>query len=357
MSGPQFEAFRFVTPAGRFVSGDLSTKRTVDMQNRPKPPEKQDFYFGLAIPKNDPKTAEFLTGVYQNAVASTARLPNIAAMLPRGFVGKDQGGFRWKIKDGDQPDQNGKSNENTRGCWVIHFTTTLPIKACNGMQGNVEIDPKQIERGYYIDVAGNCSFNGLMDANAGLYMNPQIVRLLGYGERIIGGLTPEQAFGNVPAQQVGSQTPVAPAGGMPGFPMPGQPQPGFGGPQVQQPANYPPQQPGYLPQPMPQGYPPQPGALPYPNTGTPPYGQPAYQPGYAPSAAAPQPAPAMAPYAMTLPPSTAYPSSPGLPAPGFPGGPAVAPPPGNMPYATGYPINPGTGQPVQPMPQFLNPSR
>jgi hypothetical protein len=74
--------------------------------------------------------------------------------------------------------------------------------------------------------------NGATGAQAGIYLNPNIVRLLGFGERIMSGPTPDQAFADRPAALPAgaSATPVA-------GPMPAQQpqQPMGGGMPAQQP--------------------------------------------------------------------------------------------------------------------------
>lgn len=303
------ESKRLISPVGRIIWGSVSELNTRDMTGKPEPDaEKHAYTFGLAIRKDDPGVGPLLQAFYQQALAG---YPNNQMMANRiaqewqsGFTGV---AFRFKVKDGDRPLQRtGKPDDNARGCWVISCKTKIPIKCANAQ--NVEIDPKTVERGYFVDVALSIAVNEKTDNTAGLYVNPMVVRLLAFGEKIMGGISIEDAFaGHAAPTQLppgASATPVAPAGGIPGFPQ------GAGA-----------QFPGGPVQTTAPGFPAQTQAAP----------------------------------------ATGYPSNPQMPqgagAP-MPGGAGYAPaqmpgfPNGNVASPTGYPINPATGQPYQPHPGF-----
>lgn len=216
------DRFDFNTPGGRFVGGHPTEKQTHDYQNRPIAPEKQRISVGIAFPKSQDAAAQInvlLGQIYNFALGQYANKPGgqRAYAEAQKFVGDPNAKFSWKIKDGDAPNSDGTFNENTKNCWVFWFSTTIPFKACDGLQGNKEIDPATIKRGWYVDMFGNCSINGLTDDNAGIYLNPSIMRLIGYGPEIVGGPNIQQAFGNVPVPTMpgASTMPVAPAGGIP----------------------------------------------------------------------------------------------------------------------------------------------
>jgi len=326
------ESKRLISPVGRIIWGSVSELNTRDITGKPEPDaEKHAYTFGLAIRKDDPGVGTLLQTFYQQAVAG---YPNNQMMANRiaqewqsGFSGV---AFRFKVKDGDKPLQRtGKPDDNARGCWVISCKTKIPIKCANAQ--NVEIDPKTVERGYFVEVALSIAVNEKTDNTAGLYVNPMVVRLLAFGEKIMGGISIEDAFaGHAAPTQLppgASATPVAPAGGipgLPGFPQAGAPQatPQFGAP-AGMPANT-------VQLPMNNG-PTAPNSA-YPSN--------AQMPGFTPP---PQGA------GVTMPaqaaPATGYPSNPQMP--GF-----TPPPSGNVASPTGYPINPATGQPYQPHPGF-----
>lgn len=318
------ESKRLISPVGRIIWGSVSELNTRQMDGKPEPDvEKHAYTFGLAIRKDDPGVGTLLQTFYQHAVAG---YPNNQMMANRiaqewqsGFAGA---AFRFKVKDGDRPEQRtGKLNPNAQGCWVIACKTKIPIKCANAQ--NVEIDPKTVERGYFVEVALSIAANEKTDNTAGLYVNPMVVRLLAFGEKIMGGISIEDAFaGHAAPTQLppgASATPVAPAGGIPGLP-------GF-----QQGGAIPPNQAPGFPAPAGGAAPQQIGMAPgapvvqQPNMGN--------VPGFAPNAA--------------------YPSNPQMPQGAGVSMPGFTPPPnGNVASPTGYPINPATGQPYQPHPGF-----
>lgn len=321
------DRLEFNTPVGRFVSGHPTEKQTTDFQGRPVAPDKQRISVGIAFPKGQNGIDELLGRIYNYGLQCYAAIPGGQRAYAEAQRWLDpNAAFSWKIKDGDLPNQDGTVNEHTRGSWVFYFSTTLPFKACNGLAANAEMPAGDIKRGWYVDMFANCSPNNLTDNNAGIYMNPSIMRLCGYGQEIVGGPSIAQAFGNAPAPvlpQGASTVPLAPAGaapaGLPGAPVPGGQPPAYTPPAPQQ---------AYQPQPAPAA-------------------QPAYAP---PPTAAPAPAalpgfPPAQPIGNTLP-GTGYPSNvqphptfvPGAPpqaAPVAPQQPAYAPPG----------INPATGLP------------
>lgn len=252
------DQFSALTPGGRFIWGSITERATHDYDNNPYEPGKGPFQFGLAIAKNAPGVNDLLGALYQVAVSGYPNKPGIAARILNEYQsGFTRGDFAFKIKDGDKPNAEGVVNPNSAGCWVFAFSTMLPIKATHyniipGIPNNAEIDPKEVYRGSYVDVHLSSSPNGKEDRTAGIYLNPNAVRLLGHGERIVGGITTEQAFGNAPAPVVpvgASAMPVGPAGGAPQVAQPQVPQ--VAQPQVPQMAQVPqvaqPQVPG-LPQ-------------------------------------------------------------------------------------------------------------
>lgn len=365
MAKSNYPRLNLIWPGGRYVSGDHAKKRTLDIDGRPVPPEEQDFSFGLAIAKNHPDLPALLGQFYQYAAGFYQNNQEVMQRMSRGFIGSKQGGFSWKIKDGDLPNAKGQPTPHGAGCYIFYMSTMFPLVCADA--NNVQIDPSQIKRGDYIDVSGSIAVNEQVGDRAGVYINPNIIRRVGYGDPIVSGPTPEQAFANRPAQlpQGASATPTA------GSPFPAAPQqPGY------PPQGFPGQQPGYPPQAPAQGFP-MPNASPQyppqtpPGYGAPPntYQQPQGFPPQAPTAGPagfpampmgtqfpmgaggpiPQaPAPGMpygappAQYPSNQPPQGGFPGQ--APAPGFPGQPSST---------TQFPIDPRTGLPVAPNYAFV----
>lgn len=227
------EKHQFFTSVGRFVYGDLTTKRDKDGQNRPIDPDKQRFEFGLAIRKDDPGVIPLIQGIAGYAYnAYATRAPHIAQRIGNWMQTFD--GFSMKISDGDKPNSRGQVNPNTQGCYVFWFSTAIDIIGASAAHANAQIPLDQIKRGYYVDVAGSAAINGLTDNNAGVYLNPTVVRLVAIGDEIVGSVDPQALFANhaapvnLPpgARPIGS-APQPPAGaGMPGAGLPGIGMPG-----------------------------------------------------------------------------------------------------------------------------------
>ncbi len=213
----------FVLPVGRLVGGSLHNKYDKDAQGRPK--EKPTFFFAVAVEKTNPQINEIIGSMYQIAMTDYANNTIIQQTIDASYKGGFADGFAWKIDNGDDP--KFLDRVGYQGSWVFKFSTALDFPTVNNE--NVQIDPKTVELGYYVDVAFSVAGNGQKDHTAGLYVNPRCVRLIGYGEKITVGPSPTALMGQAPvgALPAGcSLTPVAPAGNMPG--VPGQ-QPAPGG--------------------------------------------------------------------------------------------------------------------------------
>lgn len=215
------ESFRFHLPVGRIVSGSPTYKQDKDMQGKPK--EHPNWFMAVAVDKNAPGVVDVI-----NLVMNTARAGYAAnnAILQR-INGGIKSGFRWKIDDGDDPeDPKNRGKEGWAGCWIFKFSTTFGIMNTCDKNGN-QIDAHTIKTGHFVDVIGSTSINGNTDHTAGVYMNPVWVRFQWYGTEIQSGPTPEQAFqGAPPSTHMPAGASATPLGR--GGPAP-QPQGGFGG--------------------------------------------------------------------------------------------------------------------------------
>lgn len=211
----------FTTPVGRLVQGSAHEATTTDQQGRPllvksgpnvgKPMQK--WFFALAIPKSD---ASF-QALHQMMQAS-ARTGFPTLFNPQGQCIRPD--FAWKLVDGDSqtPNQNNKrpcDQEGFAGCWVLKFSTSLKAPRCYDSSNN-PIEGNTIKPGYWIRVSGSVEANGDM-GKPGLYLNPNLIQLCGYGPEISYGISAAEAFAQPVALPPGaSAAPVAPAAGIPG---------------------------------------------------------------------------------------------------------------------------------------------
>ena len=234
------------SPVGRLISGDPWVKQTTDANNREIPPEKQSFWFAVAIEKNAPGMNEMLGLMFKAAQAGYGQAPHIMAQINMGLAAT---AFSWKIADGDEMRANPTTGaqeprwKHGKGCWIAKFSTTLQIASAK-YNGAVPAycDPSEIKRGYYVTVPFSTSANGNMDHTAGVYLNPQTVCLVGFGPEIVGGPSLEQQLGAGPGAYMPAgmtQTQQLPSGAPQAAPAPsGMPAPapapsGMPGPQPQ----------------------------------------------------------------------------------------------------------------------------
>lgn len=190
-------------PVGRFVSGSITEKRTTGHDGQPLPEDKQRFEFGVAVRKDDPGLPAIFGAMQAEAMTQHGGIPAV-----QNF---QLDGYSWKVNDGDKPNRQGAVNENTTGCFVFYFSSSYPPQTVNAQ--NTMIDPTEIKRGYFVDVAFNVKNNGKTGGQAGVYVNPTHVRLIAFGEEIRGGVDANTAFANTPAPTNlppgASATPVA----------------------------------------------------------------------------------------------------------------------------------------------------
>lgn len=226
------EYLHLVTPVGRLTRGSLTERAKTDYDGNPYADGEGPFELGLAIRKDDPATAEFLGKLYAKAVADA---PSFKAKIDGEWSsGFSMGAFRFKIRDGDKPNQKGQVNQNTVGHYVLNLSTQLPVKFTYTDQYGLkltdvmgqpipprtEISPDKIKIGDFAHIAVSVKYNGKIDHTAGLYLSQSAVMLAGYGEAISGGLSLDDAFAAVPMGQLPTGASVAgvtaaPAMGLP----------------------------------------------------------------------------------------------------------------------------------------------
>lgn len=227
----------YAVATGRFVRGDLFTGNDKNYHGQPRLDKAgqpmTSFFMTLAVRKDD-ATANELWQIIQ-------------AVKERDFPGGQYNlpAFKSKLYDGDQPHKDKMERlvpwpEWGQGCWLLNLEqVNQPIHVVD--QNNRQIvDRNLIKTGDYVAVRVGVKGNDVIGDNAGLYLDPSIVKLVGYGEAIITRISADDAFGTQPmALPPGaSATPIADAGGMPatgavGAPVAGAVQAGA----VGQPAN------------------------------------------------------------------------------------------------------------------------
>ena len=238
-----------LTPGGRLISGSLTKKGDKDSKGVPIPVEKQAYWFAVAVPKTAPGVDTLIGQLWQLAATDYAQYPLVMQQINLGLAAT---AFSWKIDDGDVPQIDQKTgqyrplSEHRKGCYIFGFRTMFEFGACDDK--GIDIDRGSIKVGDYVDVMFNSTTNGNIDGTAGIYLNVQAIRRLGFGDSIGQEVKASSAFAGVAA--------VLPPGAsvMPqaGSPMPGMgvPAPAMGGmpsapvapaaPPVPQPATFPP---------------------------------------------------------------------------------------------------------------------
>lgn len=212
-----------LTPGGRLVMGSLTEKADKDHTGATIPEADRRYFFGVAVPKNAPGVTELIGQLYQMAVTDYQSVPLVMQQIQQGLAAKD---FAWKIADGDAPTYDKKTGQlrvtpdYMKGCYIFKFSTNFEIGACD-VEGR-DINRADIKRGDYVDVIFGALVNGKNDATAGLYLNPNAIRRLGFGEAIQTGQTASAAFAGraaaIPAgatQMPTAGTPMPAAMGMP----------------------------------------------------------------------------------------------------------------------------------------------
>lgn len=214
---------RIVWASGDVFKGkikvDQNTKQPIIDQKTGQP--KMEYGFGLAVPKS----AFAQMGPGEPGEIWAASYEEAYKIYPSRQMPPD---FAWKRKDGDTDiDQNGvpfSQRTGYAGHIVFALTTSLPIKFFRFENGqNYQIN-EGIKCGDYVNVQVTVKAHPKIgQGKPGLYLNPNAVQLLGYGEEIINTPTGDQVFGTqAPALPPGaSATPVAPSGFIvpPGMPQ------------------------------------------------------------------------------------------------------------------------------------------
>lgn len=213
---------QLLTPVGRMVQGHPFEEQTKDMAGKPlmtkdgKPRVK--YFIAIAIPKTDPAWPAFWAEIYNKGAASW---PGGQYKLPT---------FAWKVADGDaHPDKEGFA-----GHWIVKASGSFAPRVYTRGGTGLITEKTGIKRGDYVRIYLSIVSNQ-DGSKPGLYLNPQMVELIGYGQEIQGGPDGAQVFGGAPvtalppgasATPVAPTTAIAPPGGAPAAaapPLPGGP--------------------------------------------------------------------------------------------------------------------------------------
>lgn len=198
------EVINILTPVGRMVQGNPFEGQTKGQDGTPYTDKagqpRSVYFFAIAIPKTDPGLAPMQAQIQAIAQAG----------FPAGESGKPD--FSWKMVDGDDPKQIGKIG--FPGHMVFRcsagFAPKVYHRDASGTMAEV-VDPKQLKRGDYIRAYISPKANG-SSQSPGVYLNPSMIEIVGYGEEIISGPSGQEIFGGAAAPvlpQGASPTPVA----------------------------------------------------------------------------------------------------------------------------------------------------
>lgn len=209
-------------PGGRLVMGSLTEKGTKDQKGLPIPPEKQRYFFGIAVPKTAPGVNDLINQLWTLAATDYGNVPLVMVQINQGLAAPS---FSWKIADGDVQTYDDKGQlrallDHQKGCFVFKFGTNYPVSACD--ENGIDIGLDKIKVGDYVDLLFNSQINNNMDGTAGIYLNPTHIRRLGFGDAIASGMSASKAFaGRAATVPVGAtQMPVGmPMGNATGVPV------------------------------------------------------------------------------------------------------------------------------------------
>ena len=174
------------TPVGRIVQGELWKAQPVTDPRTNQPKLGSDnlplvqHFFALAIPKTPGHTHWAQTEWGQKIWAEGNRAhPNFAPHPT----------FSWKIEDGDSQVPNKKMKKNCDrvgfpGNWILKMRSGFPPKGYNA-DGSAALPAESFKCGYFAQV--NINVAGNTGDSPGVYLNPIMVALAGYGEEIVSG--------------------------------------------------------------------------------------------------------------------------------------------------------------------------
>lgn len=221
------EPKNFTTPTGRLVAGSLYKGSSTNADGAPLVVKsgpnigqpRLDYFFALAIKKTPGQ--------------HWAAEPWGAAIWEVGHKFQPSAGqnpkFAWKVQDGDSTVPNAKNKRNCDrmgypGHWILAFSSGFAPKIytlVNSAEPTVFAQPDAVNLGDYVQVNCTVADNGSTQ-QPGVYLNHNMVCLIGYGERIVVGPDVSQAgFGGPlpPGATTAPQGNFAPPPPAPGAPV------------------------------------------------------------------------------------------------------------------------------------------
>lgn len=211
---------RIVWCSGDLFKGRVKTEfnsKTIKLNQRGEP--MNEYGFGLAVPK----TALAAMGPGEPGHIWAAMHEEAYTLYPSRQLPP---AFAMKYKDGDGIDDKGISFAQRKGYAghiVFGLTTSLPIKFFKFEGGqNIQVN-EGIKCGDYVNVQVSIKAHGpIGQGKPGLYLNPNAVQLIGYGEEIVNAPSGDQVFGTQapPLPQGASAMPLAPQPGQMLVPQP-----------------------------------------------------------------------------------------------------------------------------------------
>lgn len=204
---------KYTSPIGRIVQGNplVGNPQTIQNTNTPKlgkdGNQQVNWYANVAFDKANPKTKEMITAIFTEAARiypalfpfgyqAAARADTAPPIHAGGCIRSD---FAFKLKDGDGYDANGKPHANKegwKGHWIVQISTYAgAMRVVNGLKGNAPITelgtgPDFIKCGDFVICCLDIKTNGWAgDAQSkpGIFMNPDLLQLVGYGDPIVSG--------------------------------------------------------------------------------------------------------------------------------------------------------------------------
>jgi hypothetical protein len=225
----QLAKFEFTTPCSRLVAGDAMKKhpsmddngaqRLIKTgQNAGQP--REDFYVGIAVPKTqaDWKNEPWGRVIVQAAVAAFPHLVDA-----NGNNTNPNMPVAMKVIDGDSPHPNKAGSipnqkEGYPGHWIINAASAGSPARLYEFDHQAKVAKpltagKEIKRGYFVQLNAEVTSNNSTQ-QPGVYVNPNMICLIAFGDEIYSGPDVDSAGFGVDATQLPQGASMTPTGGV-----------------------------------------------------------------------------------------------------------------------------------------------